>query len=603
MSLMIFVPYLSYFLWNQIIMNKLQIMTCALCLMLSACQGGSSDDAALIESVVESPNDSSNENSDNDSGNDSGNEESIGAQPTQADIDRHCDDAAFPSAEWAVCEKDNFAKNFEGPTEGLNLAFQAAVLAQSAIAAQSYAQRLVDDPSYLPVALPLLDTILQGLSAPDSLGDRLMAIADNTLSNPAGTVLLPLNTPLLTECSMQAGPCVGDPFRYPGVDGPDGRDFYEKEAKVDQITFYDRECARLAGHVWRPRGTEGQLPTVVFEVGSVGAPETLYWWLPQLLVRHGYAVMTFEVRGQGRSDFSTPVGGQGTNVNPKVFWENFVDAVDFVRSSPNTPYPNEISCAGTYPTVTDAFNPQHEAVDLERLGVVGHSLSGIGVTALQGYGGMGSDPWPGQIDSSNPVDVAVAFDGLIDPNGVRPGGAIGSLEVILPELMGELARLILLREFPNVGPRVPIMGQSSDYGLFTAPYLTPPDPEFHKGAYEKWRAAKVPVYEFTVQGSSHLDWSQAPPLPGSSFCPDPESGECENGFGLPMAEYYTLAWLDRWMKKPGEQGYATADARLLDDAGPQSAAKMSFRFNSARDFPDRSGFRHQCQDIRAGCIQ
>lgn len=68
-----------------------------------------------------------------------------------------------------------------------------------------------------------------------------------------------------------------------------------------------------------------------------------------------------------------------------------------------------------------------------------------------------------------------------------------------------------------------------------------------------------------------------------------------------MAEYYTLAWFDRWLKQPGEPGYATADARLLDDGGPQGAVKMSYRFHSARDFPDRSGRRHVCEDIRAGC--
>lgn len=558
-------------------MRKSQVIAGSLCLLLSACGGGGGGVPVS--------------------------DKSTGAQESRADIDRHCDEAAYPSAEWTQCEIENFAKVFEAQAEGLNPVFQAAVLTQSKLAAQSYLQRLVDDPSYLPVALPALNILLQGLSDPTSLSDSLMNIVDQSLSNPADSIQLPLNSALATECAMQIGPCVGDPFRYPDVDGPDGRSFYENEAQVDQITFYDRDCARLAGHVWRPLDAQGLLPTVVFEVGSVGAPETLYLWLPQLLVRHGYAVMTFEVRGQGRSDFATPAGDQGTNVNPSVFWENFVDAIDFVRSSPGTPYPNEQRCAGTYPTETNAFNPQFDAVDLERLGIVGHSLSGIGATAVQGYGAPGADPWPGQIDANNPVNVAVAFDGLIDPEGTRPGGAIGPLEVLLPQLSGELARLILLREFPNVGPRVPTMGQTSEYGLFPAPYSMPPDPEFHKGAYEKWKTADVPIYELTVQGSSHLDWSQVPPLPASSFCPNPESGECENGFGLPMAEYYTLAWLDRWLKKPGEVGYASADARLLDDAGPQGAVKMSFRFKSARDFPDRTGVRHHCEDIRAGCDQ
>lgn len=560
-------------------MEPLRLITfVSLGLMLTACGGGGSSGAA--DSTIQSRN---------------------GAQATQANIDRRCDNAPYPSAEWTQCEVENFAKISQAPAESLNPAFQAAQLAQSTRAIQTYVQRLADDPSYLPVALPALNTLLEGLSNPASLSDTLLDVVDQTLSAPAGALQLPLNTALGTECSLQAGPCVGDPFRYPDTNGPDGRTFYENEAQVEPVTFYDRECARLAGHVWRPRNASDRLPGIVFEVGSVGAPETLYWWLPQLLVRNGYAVMTFEVRGQGRSDFATPAAGQGTNVNPKVFWENFVDAIDFFRSSPATPYPNEQSCAGTYPTVTNAYNPQHDSVDMQRLGAVGHSLSGIGVTAVQGYGATGADPWPGKLDTRNPVDVAVAFDGLIDPQGARPGGAIGPLQVLLPELADPASRLILLREFPNVAPRVPTMGQSSDYGLFPAPYATPPDPEFRKDAYEKWKTAGVPTYEFTIQGSSHLEWSQVPPLPATSFCPHPEAGGCEGGYGLPMAEYYTLAWLDRWLKQSGEPGYNTADARLLDDAGPQGAVKMSFRFHSARDFPDRAGFRHHCEDIRAGC--
>jgi hypothetical protein len=55
------------------------------------------------------------------------------------------------------------------------------------------------------------------------------------------------------------------------------------------------------------------------------------------------------------------------------------------------------------------------------------------------------------------------------------------------------------------------------------------------------------------------------------------------------------------LKKPDEAGYTDADARLLNDGGPQGAVKMSFHFRSARDFPDRSGVREHCESIRTGC--
>ena len=43
--------------------------------------------------------------------------------------------------------------------------------------------------------------------------------------------------------------------------------------------------------------------------------------------------------------------------------------------------------------------------------------------------------------------------------------------------------------------------------------------------------------------------------------------ECVGNWGLGVFEHYTVAWFDRWLKRPGESGYADADARLLDDDG------------------------------------
>ena len=80
------------------------------------------------------------------------------------------------------------------------------------------------------------------------------------------------------------------------------------------------------------------------------------------------------------------------------------------------------------------------------------------------------------------------------------------------------------------------------------------------------------------------------------------SGSCLGGWGAPMAEYYTLAWLDRWLKQPGEAGYADADARLLDDAGEHGCQKFSFYSRSARSFTDRGGKAHLSEDLREDCL-
>lgn len=53
------------------------------------------------------------------------------------------------------------------------------------------------------------------------------------------------NTDLTPLCASGACPCVGDPFRYPGVNGPDGEVFYTQQAEVLPVVYYDQGCARI----------------------------------------------------------------------------------------------------------------------------------------------------------------------------------------------------------------------------------------------------------------------------------------------------------------------------------------------------------------------
>jgi hypothetical protein len=145
------------------------------------------------------------------------------------------------------------------------------------------------------------------------------------------------------------------------------------------------------------------------------------------------------------------------------------------------------------------------------------------------------------------------------------------------------------------------MGQTSEYGIAGLARLSPPDPEGHKGAYAQWAAAGVPVYQFTIQGSTHFEWSLIPAFPATSWCPETREGRCEGGWARPMAEHYSVAWLDRWLKRAGEPGYDDADARLLADAAWQP--RLSFYSRSARQYPARNGHQIACEDLRAGCPQ
>lgn len=205
------------------------------------------------------------------------------AQPLGADEPEEPQaEPAYPSPEWTAREAVNYARTQEAPRQqAADPAFQQRWQEQSLANFQSFLERQAADPDW------------------------------RTTGN---------------LCETWGEQCTGDPYRYPGVDP------FHDEAVVEEVAFLDRGGARLAGHVWAPAAGD-DLPAVVITNGSVQAPQTLYWWAAQALVESGYVVLTFDPRGQGRSDNSTPDGEQGSNTNPEVFVTNTIDAVDFLRST------------------------------------------------------------------------------------------------------------------------------------------------------------------------------------------------------------------------------------------------------------------------------
>lgn len=553
-------------------------------LLIAACltAGCSDDDNVELDTRAE-PNStgSSGENGSSSGGN----------TGDTSELDMRCDEAVYPSAEWTACEAENYARVLEAPAEELaSPAFLARMATQSQANLLDYIARGAADPSWLLASSPALVNLLDTVDVQDLDANALDALFAAVQDDPSQVLSVSANSPLTPLCAAWALPCVGDPFRYPDVAGADGDAFYTQQAQVEPVVFYDRGCARLSGRVWRPAGAgdDASLPGIVIDNGSLQASETLYWWAAQLLVRNGYVVMTFDPRGQGRSNMQTPSGEQGSNANIEVFWTGLVDAIDFFRSTPTTPYPHNQSCAGSYPTEVTGSNPFFASIDAGRLGIAGHSADAAGVSVVQGYDTPASGPWPGQLDDSNPVDVVVARDDLTQPGGETDDTRAGTS----PDA-----------NVPDFGARVPALDMVSEYGLTPTPFTEPPDPEAHKIAYNAWRAAELPVYTITIRGSSHYEWSLLPAFPATSWCPAITNGACDdaNGWGNIMAQHYTLAWFDRWLKQPGEPGYATADTRLLDDDGPHGRVKMSFRYHSARSFPTRAGADVNCEDIRAGC--
>ena len=513
-----------------------------------------------------------------------------GDTATGSAVDLTCDQAVFPSALWTQCEATNFARSLEAPTEQLaNPAFIAQLARQSAVNTNTYLQRAILDPSWLLASNPTLDALLAAtLSNPAQLAQILKGASNSLTSASAPSLALPLNAPLTPLCSLYALQCAGDPFRYPEASGKDGVDFYANEADVRSVVFYDRGCARITGQVWAPKTVTQPLPAVIIENGSIQASQPLYWFMAQRLVRSGYVVMTFDPRGQGRSDMQTPSGEQGGNTKPAVFTDGLVDAIDFFRSTPDQRYPWNDQCRGTYPTAVSAYNPLNTRVDPSRLGIAGHSAGAFGVSVVQGFDAPGANPWPGKLDKHNPVDVAVAWDTLV---------------------VGD-APLALVSQGAAAVPRVPAMNFSSEYyspgagalvALTAAPFTSPPDPEAHNAAYKAFVQAGVPAYSLTIAGSTHFDFSQLATFPATSWCPRVDQGRCVGGWASGAIQSYTVAWFDRWLKQPGEVGFTDADERLTNDNGEQGRAKLSWHFHSARDFPRRDGSQARCTSIRSGC--
>jgi hypothetical protein len=431
-------------------------------------------------------------------------------------------DPPFPSAAWADREVRNYAKTHEAPAEqAADPAFFETWQARSAANAAGYAERQAAEPGWKAHA---------------------------------------------NACATWSEQCTGDPTLYPDTDP-----FYGRVGERHRVAFHDRQGARLSGHLWVPaeRRPNETFPGVVLTNGSVQAPETAYWWFAQALVRAGYVVLTYDPRGQGRSDSFTPDGTPGSNLEPSVFVTNQIDAVDFLHSTPDTPYRPNAGRLDT-PAPVEAYNPVHDRLDRSRLGLVGHSAGAIGASVVQGL-----DPWPGAL-GANPVDAVVAWDNLGSIEQTNPYAGAGLVDRLGTEIAPDR----------TVEPRVPAMGQSADYFLTPAPKSSPPEPDTKVRGFEDWRAAGVPAYELVIRGGTHYEWSRLPTFPATSWTS-----------GNALAEHYSVAWFDRWLKRPDETGYHTADERLLADGA--WADHLSFYYRSARDFPTRNGRRRREDDVRA----
>jgi dienelactone hydrolase len=410
---------------------------------------------------------------------------------------------------------------------------------------------------------------------------------------------------------------VKDPGRHPNPNfctgqaclvDPDLAHFAAHGGIVDPVLFTNRAGATLSGHVWATVAGPAKRPAIVIVNGSIIGYEQLWWYLAQALAQDGYVVLTFDTQGEGMSDqlgqapdqteeafAGTPVLGPQLGGNGLAFYDGGEDALNFLLSTPTSPYlPVPSRGTGTSHVarqrqrvaagLDSAYDPLWKLIDRNEIGITGHS-----------YGAEAAS-WLGQSDPR--IKAVVALDNLCEPVSPSPTelrailGAPGNKQGLFelpPECFGAP---------PGPAPPVtkPALGISSDYLLTPEPYVEPPDPGAKEQASLAASKAGVDSGAIMIRGGTHYEFADYP----SGVIPATLRG-------IDIGSWYTTAWFDKYLKHE-----RSADARLLtgrwrDDAAggavdPSHDPNLySYHYHSRLDIHLSDGHVFDCENLRAGC--
>jgi hypothetical protein len=353
---------------------------------------------------------------------------------------------------------------------------------------------------------------------------------------------------------------------------------------VRDVLYTNRNGATIPGRIWATRAGPAKRPAVVLGPGGL-APQTVYWFGAAALAKAGYVVLTFDVQGQGRADVRGeapddqamfPFDGTGVSQT-----DGIEDGLDFLLSTPGKPFAPRPSClSGTSHAPKQArrvkegfdspYNPLWKLIDTKRIGIVGHSLGAYGVSFV------------GQKDPR--VGAIVAWDNLEAPKqaGEEPSGP------------HPCAKFPETRTPPPITK--PALGLSADYHQPPEPNTSLPDPQAKSQGFHAYQQAGVDSGQVVLRGGSHYEFSflPAPNWPASLR-------------GIDAATWYTIAWLDKYLKHD-----PTADRRLLTDRWRHDQREsevdphgdgneFSFYYRSGFDFHRSGGGRVVCDNLRDGC--
>ena len=315
---------------------------------------------------------------------------------------------------------------------------------------------------------------------------------------------------LASEADVSPG-YLGDPLRDPARWA--GRD---KRGSYATASFVDRYGTRRDVLLFGPlRAGRRPRPGVLIPCYNAwaGVKTCPWFWTAEMLAEAGYVVMM--------ADTSFRLG-EPTNVDAVMGFMPTADALDFLVSTPSH-------------RARGSVNPWWHRLDRSRIGCVGHSGNGAACFAL------GRD---------HRIKAIVGYD----PAGGDGGNAIGATgpsDIAAPRM--------------TTVPDVPTMTQRADYWL-TDP-LTPkpeqPKPYYQESDFSKIRATGADEMHVVLRSATHLDWAR-------TFV---ESALPYSRYGEQVAAYYTLAWLDRYVK-------GLTDRRVAVNALKRLLAK---RFDDSTD--------------------
>ena len=291
-----------------------------------------------------------------------------------------------------------------------------------------------------------------------------------------------------------------------------------KIGRDERIKFTATDGAQLRGHVFEPLGTppKGGWPGVVITDGSVQAYEQLYYWAAEDLVANGYEVMTYDVQGQGDSDLlpadCTPSvselqGGslcQGVPYQQSYnFYQGAEDSLNWFDSS---------------------ANPYYSDLNTNEIAIAGHSLGAAAVSEV------------GQCDKR--VRTIVAWDDLDAITNCNGGG-----ETIPAKYQWGDGKLI----------HVPALALTNDYLFNPQPMSSPPDAQSKAAGYDQVVKAGFDSMQVAFRGATHLTYTYIPyVLPASELAER-------------FASYYTVAWLNRYLKGD-DSAFKRLTATKFDDS-------------------------------------